>query len=96
MSSPRGIDVSGDELERTEASDLGYRDVGRHPNEIDRPATTETLIIDFDHVLFEDRGEAGAKAIDVSSLAGEPINRGSSCILFSAWSIEMASPSTCA
>jgi hypothetical protein len=77
--------VSGDELERAEASNLGYREVGRHPNEIDRPATHETLVIDFEHVWFEDRGEVVAKANGVSSRAGtEPLIRGSSCILFSA------------
>jgi hypothetical protein len=95
MPSPRGIYVSGDELERAEASDLGCRDVGRHPNEIDRPATDETLVMDFDHGLFEDQGEAVAKANGVSSLAGtEPIIRGSFCLLFSAWSIEMVRPCT--
>ena len=57
-----GIYVSGDELERAFAYDVGYRDICAHPREIGVPKTTETFVIDFDHVLFDDKDAAVMKA----------------------------------
>ena len=56
------IYVSGDALERAEAYRLGYRTVCMHPRAIGVPEVNETLVIDFDHVLFEDQETAVMKA----------------------------------
>ncbi|HYT87627.1 MAG TPA: hypothetical protein VEL76_02805 [Gemmataceae bacterium] len=58
----RGTYVSSDELERAEAAQFGYRYVCHHPNEIGVVDDGETLVIDFDHVLFDDQDLAVLKA----------------------------------
>jgi hypothetical protein len=54
--------VSADALERADAYRLGYRTVCQHPREIGVPEATEMLVIDFNHVLFDDQATAVAKA----------------------------------
>jgi hypothetical protein len=58
----KGTYVSGDELERMGAKKRGYHTVCRHPNEIADPKPGETLVIDFDHILFGDVDKAVTKA----------------------------------
>src|SRR5258708_38518886 len=47
--------VSADALERADAYRLGYRTVCQDPREIGVPEVTETLVIDFNTVRYEDR-----------------------------------------
>jgi hypothetical protein len=54
--------VSGDALERADAYRIGYRTVCRHPREIGILEASEVLVIDFDHVLFDDQESAVRKA----------------------------------
>ena len=56
------IYVSADELERADAYRLGYRTVCWHPREIGLADVSETLVIDFDHILFDDQETAVMKA----------------------------------
>ena len=50
-----GTYVSGDELERAAAFDLGYAVVCQHPNEIGVIGAGGMLVLEFDHVLFNER-----------------------------------------
>lgn len=56
------IYMSGDELERDEARKHGYLKVVQHPNEIGELEPDQVLVIDFNHVLFDDHELAIAKA----------------------------------
>jgi hypothetical protein len=50
--------VSGDALERADAYRLGYRTVCQHPREVGSLDVSETLVMDFGHVLFDDHESA--------------------------------------
>lgn len=54
--------VSGDALERLEAYQGGYHTVCHHPSEIGALEPSEMLVIDFNHILFDDHELAIAKA----------------------------------
>jgi hypothetical protein len=54
--------LSSDELERYEAFGLGYSDVCQHPREVRKLIPGHCLVIDFDHVLFDDKDAAVALA----------------------------------
>ena len=58
----QNIYVSSDEVERKYAYDIGYRSVCTHPHEVGVPEISEAVVIDFDHVLFEDQETAIVKA----------------------------------
>ena len=47
--------LSSDALERADAYRLGYRTVCQHPKEIGVLEPNETLVLDFNHVLFDER-----------------------------------------
>jgi hypothetical protein len=66
------IYVSGEELERADAYRLGYRTVCRHPREVGTPDVSETLVIDFGHVLFEDH-ESAVACVKAAAARGVPV-----------------------
>ena len=57
-----GTYVSGDACERADAFRFGYRTVCHHPKEVGVLGPEQVLVIDFDHVLFDDRDLAVRKA----------------------------------
>lgn len=63
----RGIYVSCDEVARDEARERGYHNICLHPNEIGVPETGETVVINLDSVLFDDKDAAVAKANELAS-----------------------------
>ena len=63
----RGTYVSGDEYERVDARDMGYRNVHQHPNEIGSLEPLDLLVIDWDHVLFDDKDVAMASALEAAN-----------------------------
>jgi hypothetical protein len=63
----KGTYVSGDACERAEAFRLGYRSVCHHPKEIGVVGPDEPLVIDFDHVLFDDKDLAVRKANEAAN-----------------------------
>lgn len=63
----KGIYVSSDACERARAFRLGYRNVCHHPNDVGVIEPNETLVIDFDHVLFDDRDLAVLKANEAAN-----------------------------
>jgi len=68
----RGTYVSGDACERALAYRLGYRSVCHHPKEIGVLEPDEPLVIDLDHVLFDDRDLAVHKANEAAN-RGVPV-----------------------
>lgn len=63
----KGTYVSGDACERARAYQLGYRQVCHHPSKISALAPDEPLVIDFDHVQFDDRDLAVLKANEAAN-----------------------------
>ena len=63
----QGAYVSGDELERAEAYELGYRDVCSHSRQIGVLEPSEILVIDLGHVLLEERDIAIVKANETAN-----------------------------
>lgn len=55
------------EVERAAAYDMGYRDICMHPREIGDMKPRGLLVIDFDHVLFNDRDDAVMKANEAAN-----------------------------
>jgi hypothetical protein len=53
--------MSSDETERADALELGYRTICQHPREIGVLEPSEMLVIDFNHILFDDHELAIAK-----------------------------------
>lgn len=64
-----GAYVSADELEQAEAARRGYRQVVAHPSDLDPPAADGVLVIDFDHLLFDDIRPA-VQALKAAAAAG--------------------------
>jgi hypothetical protein len=62
-----GTYVSSDACERAAAYRLGYRNVCQHPKEIGVLGRDELLVIDFDHVLFDDQDLAVLKANEAAN-----------------------------
>jgi hypothetical protein len=54
----RATYLSSDELERAEAFEAGYRTVIQHPREVRDLVGVRRLVIDLDHVLFDDKDDA--------------------------------------
>jgi hypothetical protein len=67
-----GTYVSGDACERALAFRLGYRSVCHHPREIGVLGPDEVLVIDLDHVLFDDRDLAIVRANEAAN-RGVPV-----------------------
>jgi hypothetical protein len=63
----KDVYLSGDELERAQALKLGYHTVCQHPNELGELNPGETLVIDFDHCLFDDHDQTVAKAHEAAN-----------------------------
>src|SRR4051794_4764192 len=61
--------VSGDSRERADAYCLGYRTVCHHPREVGVPDVSETLVMDFGHVLFDDH-EATVACVKAAAARG--------------------------
>jgi hypothetical protein len=64
MSMFKGTYISSDEMKRDEAREMGYDNVGSHPRHIGVPEVGDLLVIDFDHILFDDRIEAVQAAVE--------------------------------
>jgi hypothetical protein len=64
----QGTYVSSDACERSQAFRLGYRQVCHHPKEVGVLEPPETLVIDFDHVLFDEKDLAVRKANEAANL----------------------------
>ena len=47
--------------DQADAYRFGYREVCHHPKEIGLPQVSATVVVDFDHVLFDDKDLAVAK-----------------------------------
>jgi hypothetical protein len=62
-----GTYVSADEIEIALALRLGYRVVRQHVRQIPEPRAGETLVIDFDHVAFDDKDETLVVATNAAS-----------------------------
>jgi hypothetical protein len=54
----RATYLSNNELERAEAFGLGYHEVYQHPREVLELVAGQRLVIDLNHVLFDDKDEA--------------------------------------
>jgi hypothetical protein len=54
----QGTYLSSDELERSDALEYGYHTVCQHPREVCKLIAGQRLVIDLNHVLFDDQDEA--------------------------------------
>ena len=59
----KGIYCSGDAMNRADAYRRGYKSVCHHPLEIGKLQPGDVLVVDYDHVLFDDKFAARQKML---------------------------------